>query len=299
MMRRTEVRILARLGRREILVLLAAESRTQWPTSREELARDTALEPRQVLLALRNLEREGLLSRDYVGNRHDGAGKFRLQVTWPRLDPQDPTGSIPTIQPVRSPGSNHLDPHDPTGSIARIQPLLPGSSVTQVTRSVRPDLDPSRGHTRARETPDGRTDGEGTPVAEPDPAVARCVREHWPSLPRPAVAEALGRIAGAAASADELVGYLRAVARHLTDPGRYPDPAFDGLGLATFPFGAACTLDRFVPWVERRRNATRPVAERAPRSELRPSDSAAELAELEAARERGAALILGKPARTL
>jgi hypothetical protein len=79
----------------------------------------------------------------------------------------------------------------------------------------------------------------------------------WPSLPSGAIERALKRIAALEPTDDEVCAFARA-ARHALDTGNCVG-AFERLHLAPKgTFGAAFTLERFGPWLERRRAARAP-----------------------------------------
>lgn len=223
------VRHLSTLSRPEILILLAASTRSQWTTTRRELEGLAGLDERACQLALKSLERRGLLVRRWKGSPKSRR-RFFVDVHTDLLDRCD-TDLLDRCAPLRDAGARAADP-DPSA-------LASGPLFQQAGGLADPKA--YRSEQTAR-----------PPVNE---RIRRELARLWPSLPAGAIARALERIASTAPTDEEVCAFARA-ARHALDTGNCVG-AFERLHLANGTFGASFTLERFAPWLERRRAAAR------------------------------------------
>jgi hypothetical protein len=275
-------------GRNQILLYLAAHTRSQWWATVQELSSISGVPQRRAELELNALASNGVLQRK--GHGQGTLARFRVV---PR--------TIEVIEPERSDRSNQIDRSDRTRTIRSIEPersdrSFPSSMDARArARSGSSDLDRSSMEQRVRPSgevvggnpgADGRTDvgGEGAP-AELRNALVQRVVERW-RLPPRVVTPGLMRLLNERATEQELQAFL-------ADAERGTHPAFDGVGDEN-RFGRSCTAQRFAVWRKSRepRRAVVPREDRevlAPREErLSPAEveAFAELAKLEMARGR-------------
>jgi len=236
-------RLVGLKGRDQILLYLAAHTRSQWWATARELASIVGVPLRRARLELVELASKGLLERKGTNGI---VARFRIASN---LDQSDPGTRIKVIQ---VPGSKRSGS---SSSDARASGSLSGSGSHGTTR-------PSVLGGPGGEEPaaDGRTDGGDGDRAEPRAALRNALlawveKRHAvePRLSTPG----LMRLLNAGATEHELRAFL-------TDGERGSHPCFDGLEHADFRFGAMCTEARFAKWRASRARAQPPIVDVEP-----------------------------------
>jgi hypothetical protein len=228
-----------------------------WPSVRT-LAHECRLSERSVQRALRELEASCLLERvtrvtpagDPTSNLYRLRFGFRSQgpVEPPPVEPPSPFEALGEPEG----GAHQTPPGGVTESPKEIQ-------VSEAIQDPPPSMvppepvasEPLGGREGgSREEGASKDEDEVAAGAEAPPEVSAPVleaaRRAFPTMARTALARFVGRLValeGLAPTDDELARYLRVAAR---------DPS---LTSAKVPVAAACTADRFVPWLEAQRRA--------------------------------------------
>jgi len=230
-------RLVSLKGRDQILLYLAAHTRSQWWATARELASIVGVPLRRARLELVELASKGLLERKGTNGI---VARFRIASN---LDQSDPGTRIKVIQ---VPGSKRSGS---SSSDARARPDL-SLDPDPMDQRVRP----SGGVQGGNAATDGRTDGgEGEQRAELRNALLAWVEERH-SVSSRLSTPGLMRLLNAGATERELRAYL-------TDAERGSHPCFDGVERAQFRFGAVCTLERFAKWRASQARARAPIVD--------------------------------------